>query len=93
MFDGSARLMELADTRTEIQVDPVLVRCAPRATPIVDGVQVISGATVVVGDTGGPTAGEVCLRPAVSSPLDGRRASRAAPNRIVTSTTPDPATT
>ena len=61
MFDGSARLMELADTRTEIQVE-ARCWCGARATHnarFVDGVQVISGATVVVGDTGGPTAGEV----------------------------------
>ena len=60
MFDGSARLMELADTRTEIQVE-ARCWCGARATHnarFVDGVQVISGATVVVGDTGGPTAGE-----------------------------------
>ncbi|HAB58500.1 MAG: thymidine kinase [Acidimicrobiaceae bacterium] len=61
MFDGSARLMELADTRTEIQVE-ARCWCGARATHnarFVDGVQVISGATVVVGDTVGPTAGEV----------------------------------
>ena len=61
MFDGSARLMELADTRTEIQVE-ARCWCGARATHnarFVDGVQVISGATVVVGDTGGPSAGEV----------------------------------
>ena len=34
MFDGSARLMELADTRTEIQVEPgVGAVHAPRTTP------------------------------------------------------------
>lgn len=53
MFDGSARLMELADSRTEIQVE-ARCWCGARATHnarFVDGVQVISGATVVVGDT------------------------------------------
>ena len=53
MFDGSARLMELADMRTEIQVE-ARCWCGARATHnarFVDGVQVISGATVVVGDT------------------------------------------
>lgn len=53
MFDGSARLMELADVRTEIQVE-ARCWCGARATHnarFVDGVQVISGATVVVGDT------------------------------------------
>ena len=61
MFPGSARLMELADSRTEIQVE-ARCWCGARATHnarFVDGVQVISGATVVVGDTGGPAAGEV----------------------------------
>ena len=61
MFPGSARLMELADSRTEIQVE-ARCWCGARATHnarFVDGIQVISGATVVVGDTGGPVAGEV----------------------------------
>ena len=61
MFPGSARLMELADNRTEIQVE-ARCWCGARATHnarFIDGVQVISGATVVIGDTGGPTAGEV----------------------------------
>ena len=61
MFPGSARLMELADNRTEIQVE---ARCwcgawATHNARFVDGVQVISGATVVVGDTSSPAAGEV----------------------------------
>ena len=63
MFPGSARLMELADNRTEIQVE-ARCWCGARATHnarFVDGVQVISGATVVVGDTtdgaGGSSAG------------------------------------
>jgi len=58
MFPGSARMMELADMRTEIQVE-ARCWCGARATHnarFVDGVQVISGATVVVGDTGGPNA-------------------------------------
>lgn len=53
MFAGSARMMELADMRTEIQVE-ARCWCGARATHngrFVDGVQVISGATVVVGDT------------------------------------------
>ncbi len=61
MFPGSARLMELADNRTEIQVE-ARCWCGARATHnarFVDGVQVISGATVVVGDTSSPAAGEV----------------------------------
>ncbi len=58
MFPGSARMMELADMRTEIQVE-ARCWCGERATHnarFVDGVQVISGATVVVGDTGGASA-------------------------------------
>jgi len=61
MFPGSARMMELADSRTEIQVE-ARCWCGARATHnarFVDGQQVVSGQVVVVGDTGGPTAGEV----------------------------------
>ncbi len=61
MFPGSARLMELADHRTEIQVE-ARCWCGERATHnarFVDGHQVVSGQMVVVGDTGGPTQGEV----------------------------------
>ncbi len=61
MFPGSARLMELADERTEIQVE-ARCWCGERATQnarFVDGVQVVSGQLKVVGDTGGPVAGEV----------------------------------
>jgi len=61
MFPGSARFMELADNRTEIQVE-ARCWCGARATHnarFVDGVQVVSGQVVVVGDTTGPTAGEV----------------------------------
>ncbi|MEM9519861.1 MAG: thymidine kinase [Actinomycetota bacterium] len=61
MFDGSARLMELADQRTEIQVE-ARCWCGKRATHnarFVDGVQVISGATVVVGDTTDGSGGAV----------------------------------
>jgi len=59
MFPGSARMMELADMRTEIQVE-ARCWCGARATHnarFVDGVQVISGATVVVGDTAEATGG------------------------------------
>ena len=59
----------------------------------VDGVQVISGATVVVGDTGGPTAGEVtydllCRR----HWMEGAQAARGA-NSSCSTSTPVPATT
>jgi len=58
MFAGSARLMELADVRNEIQVE-ARCWCGARATHnarFVDGRQVVSGRTVVVGDTN-PDAG------------------------------------
>ncbi len=61
MFPGSARLMELADVRTEIQVE-ARCWCGERATHnarFVDGVQVVAGQMKVVGDTSGPAAGEV----------------------------------
>ena len=59
MFPGSARLMELADMRTEIQVE-ARCWCGSRATHnarFVDGVQVVSGQTVVVGDTSNAAGG------------------------------------
>ncbi len=61
MFPGSARLMELADERTEIQVE-ARCWCGERATHnarFVDGVQVVAGQLKVVGDTGSSAAGEV----------------------------------
>ena len=53
LFDGSARLLELADERTELRVE---ARCwcrrpATHNARLVDGVQVYEGETVVVGDT------------------------------------------
>lgn len=61
LFPGTARMLELADVRTEIQVE-ARCWCGERATHnarFVDGVQVVSGQLKVVGDTHGPTAGEV----------------------------------
>ena len=61
LFPGTARMLELADLRTEIQVE-ARCWCGARATHnarFVDGEQVVSGQLKVVGDTGGPTAGEV----------------------------------
>lgn len=61
LFPATARLLELADIRTEIQVE-ARCRCGERATHnarFVDGVQVVSGLLKVVGDTTGPSAGEV----------------------------------
>jgi len=61
LFPATARLLELADIRTEIQVE-ARCWCGERATHnarFVDGVQVVSGQLKVVGDTTGPAAGEV----------------------------------
>lgn len=55
LFDGSARLLELADERQELQVE-ARCWCGARATQnarVVDGRQVYDGEVVVVGDTGG----------------------------------------
>jgi thymidine kinase len=61
LFPGTARMLELADVRTEIQVE-ARCWCGRRATHnarFVDGVQVVTGVLKVVGDTSGPSAGEV----------------------------------
>jgi len=61
LFPGTTRMLELADLRTEIQVE-ARCWCGSRATHnarFVDGEQVISGQLKVVGDTSGPTSGEV----------------------------------
>lgn len=61
LFPGTARMLELADQRSEIQVE-ARCWCGARATHnarFVDGVQVVSGQLKVVGDTSGPSAGEV----------------------------------
>jgi len=61
LFPGTARMLELADERTEIQVE-ARCWCGERATHnarFVDGVQVVSGRLKVVGDTAGPATGEV----------------------------------
>jgi thymidine kinase len=58
LFPGSARLLELAD-RTEVLQVPALCWCGRPATHqarTVDGVMVVEGAQVVVGDTAGTTA-------------------------------------
>ena len=55
LFPGSARFMELADERQELQVE-VRCWCGARATQnarLVNGQQVYDGDVVVVGDTGG----------------------------------------
>ena len=54
LFPGSARLLELADERVEVQVE-ARCWCGSRATQnarLVDGRQVYDGDVVVVGDTG-----------------------------------------
>ena len=61
LFPGTARLLELADERSEIQVE-ARCHCGARATHnarFVDGVQVVAGQLKVVGDTSGPSSGEV----------------------------------
>ena len=58
LFPGTARMLELADQRIEIQVE-ARCWCGARATHnarFVDGRQVVSGQLKVVGDTGGPSA-------------------------------------
>ena len=55
LFPATARLLELADVRTEIQVE-ARCWCGERATynaRFVNGEQVVSGQLKVVGDTGG----------------------------------------
>ncbi len=55
LFGGSARFMELADERQELQVE-ARCWCGARATQnarVVNGRQVYDGEVVVVGDTGG----------------------------------------
>jgi thymidine kinase len=55
LFAGSARFLELADERQELQVE-ARCWCGARATQnarVVNGVQVYDGEVVVVGDTGG----------------------------------------
>jgi thymidine kinase len=58
LFPGSARFLELADERQELQVE-ARCWCGARATQnarLVDGRQVYDGEVVVVGDTGGDAA-------------------------------------
>ena len=55
LFEGSARFLELADERHELQVE-ARCWCGARATQnarLVNGKQVYDGEVVVVGDTGG----------------------------------------
>ena len=55
LFDGSARFLELADERQELQVE-ARCWCGARATQnarVVNGKQVYDGEVVMVGDTGG----------------------------------------
>lgn len=61
LFPGTARMLELADQRNEIQVE-ARCWCGARATHnarFVDGEQVVSGQLKVVGDTSGPSNDEV----------------------------------
>lgn len=55
LFEGAKRLLELADVRSELQVE-ARCWCGDRATHnarLVNGVQVYDGEITVVGDTGG----------------------------------------
>ena len=55
LFEGSARFLELADERQELQVE-ARCWCGARATQnarVVNGQQVYDGEVVMVGDTGG----------------------------------------
>jgi thymidine kinase len=57
LFDGTARLLELADERVPLQVE-ARCWCGARATHnarVVNGEVVFEGETVVVGDTADPT--------------------------------------
>jgi thymidine kinase len=57
LFDGTARLLELADERVPLQVE-ARCWCGSRATHnarVVNGEVVFEGETVVVGDTSDPT--------------------------------------
>lgn len=57
LFDGTRRLLEIADERVPMQVE-ARCWCGARATHnarVVNGVVVYEGETVVVGDTGGQT--------------------------------------
>lgn len=61
LFPGSRRMIELAD-RTQVLQVAALCWCGRRATHnarVVDGVMVVEGAQVVVGDTEPTTEGEV----------------------------------
>lgn len=61
LFPGTARMLELADVRSEIQVE-ARCWCGERATHnarFIDGRQVVAGQLKVVGDTEGPVEGEV----------------------------------
>lgn len=61
LFPGSRRLIELAD-RVQVPQVEALCWCGRRATHnarVVDGVMVVEGEQVVVGDTSGAPAGQV----------------------------------
>lgn len=61
LFEGTSRLLELADERTEIQVE-ARCWCGARATQnarLVDGRQVYEGETIVQGDTAGEPGADI----------------------------------
>lgn len=75
LFEGTARLLEVADQRQELQVE-ARCWCTRRATHnarLVDGKQVYEGEIVVVGDTNVPEDGGLADAPEVSYELLCRR--------------------
>lgn len=75
LFEGTARFLELADQRQELQVE-ARCWCTRRATHnarLVDGKQVYEGEIVVVGDTGSRDGDPDAATPEVSYELLCRR--------------------
>lgn len=75
LFPGTARLLELADVRSELQVE-ARCWCGERATHnarLINGTQVYSGALKVVGDTASPEPDEAADDAEVTYELMCRR--------------------
>ena len=89
LFPGTARFLELADERQELQVE-ARCWCGQRATQnarLVNGTQVYDGEVVVVGDTGGDaevTYELLCRRHWLAARPGGRRPT---PAELVDGTT------
>ena len=89
LFPGSRRLIELADRVQVLQVE-ALCWCGARATHnarVVDGVMVIEGEQVVVGDTAAADAGaveyEVLCRRHFMRRMNSQAARAASPSTVV----------